>query len=90
MPGPWPATDPALPGRWTAPAAAAEIDQVVGQPAHRRRIDHVFVGSAHAHPQAWARIVAAQLVGDGPVDGVWLSDHAGVLVGLDVEAARAS
>jgi endonuclease/exonuclease/phosphatase family metal-dependent hydrolase len=72
------------------PAAAAEIDQVVGQPAHRRRIDYVFVGSAHAHPQARARIVAAQLVGDGPVDGVWLSDHAGVLVDLDVEAIRPS
>jgi hypothetical protein len=57
------------------PAAAAQVDRVVGQPGHRRRIDHVFVGSAHAHPQARAWIVAARPVGDRPVDGVWLSDH---------------
>jgi endonuclease/exonuclease/phosphatase family metal-dependent hydrolase len=69
------------------PVAATQIDRVVGQPAHRRRIDYVFAGSAHAHPQARARIIAARLVGDGPVDGVWLSDHAGVLVDLDVETA---
>ncbi|HEV7962117.1 MAG TPA: endonuclease/exonuclease/phosphatase family protein [Actinoplanes sp.] len=74
---------------WTVdnPAAAAEIDRLIGQPGHRRRIDYVFVGSAHAHPRARARIVAARLVGDHPVDGAWLSDHAGVLVDLDVVAA---
>jgi len=69
------------------PVAAAEIDRLVGQPGHRRRIDYVFVGSGHAHPRARARILAARLVGDRPVDGVWLSDHAGVLVDLEVEAA---
>jgi endonuclease/exonuclease/phosphatase family metal-dependent hydrolase len=70
---------------WTVdnPLAAAEIARLIGQPGHRRRIDYVFVGSA-APP---ARIVAARLVADRPVDGVWLSDHAGVLVDLDVEAA---
>jgi len=46
----------------------------------------VFVGSADAHPEARARIVVARLVADRPVDGVWLSDHAGVLVDVDVEA----
>jgi endonuclease/exonuclease/phosphatase family metal-dependent hydrolase len=66
-------------------AAAVEIDEVVQQRGHRVRIDYVFVGSAPAHPRARARIVAAQLVGDRPVDGVWLSDHAGVLVDLDIE-----
>lgn len=70
------------------PVAAAEIDRVVGQPGHRRRIDYVFVGSAHAHPRTRARIVAARLVGRRPVEGVWLGDHAGVLVDLDVEATR--
>jgi endonuclease/exonuclease/phosphatase family metal-dependent hydrolase len=70
------------------PAAAFEIDRLVGQPGHRQRMDYVFLGSAPAHPQARARIVSAQLVGDRPVDGVWLSDHAGVLVdvGVDVDA----
>ena len=71
---------------WTVdnPLAAAEIERVIGQPGHRRRIDYVFVGSAHAHPEAQARIVDARLIGDRPIDGVWLSDHAGVLVDLDV------
>jgi endonuclease/exonuclease/phosphatase family metal-dependent hydrolase len=75
---------------WTVdnPLAAAEIERVIGQPGHRRRIDYVFVGSAHAHPHARARIVAAQLVADRPAGGVWLSDHAGVLVDLDVTADR--
>jgi hypothetical protein len=58
------------------PLAAGEIGRVIGQPGHRRRIDYVFVGSAHAHPRARARIVAAWLVADRPVGGVWLSDHA--------------
>ena len=73
---------------WTVdnPVAAAEIERVIGQPGHRRRIDYVFVGSAHAHPAARARILGARLVADRPVDGVWLSDHAGVLVDLDVAA----
>jgi hypothetical protein len=60
---------------------------VIGQPGHRRRIDYVFVGSAHAHPAARVRILHARLVGDRPVDGIWLSDHAGVLVDLDVVGA---
>jgi endonuclease/exonuclease/phosphatase family metal-dependent hydrolase len=63
---------------------------VIEQPGHRRRIDYVFVGSAPAHPQARARVIAAQLVVDRPVDGVWLSDHAGVLVDLDVETVAPS
>jgi len=70
------------------PIAAAEIDRVVGQPNYRRRLDYVFVGAAHAHPRARARITSARLVGDRPVDGVWLSDHAGVVVDLDVELLR--
>ena len=70
------------------PVAATEIDRVVGQSNHRRRMDYVFVGSAHAHPKARAKIVAAQLVGDRPVDGVWLSDHSGVLVDLEIERLR--
>lgn len=49
---------------WTVdnPLAAAEIERVIGQPGHRRRIDYVFVGSAHAHPRGRARIAAARLL----------------------------
>jgi endonuclease/exonuclease/phosphatase family metal-dependent hydrolase len=68
------------------PVAAAEIERVVGQPGHRRRIDYVLVGSA----QRPARVVGARLVGELPVDGVWLSDHAGVLVDLEISRDRPS
>src|ERR671925_792379 len=46
---------------WTVdnPNARSVIDQIVRQPAHRRRVDYVFVGSWHAHPHAHCRIRAA-------------------------------
>jgi endonuclease/exonuclease/phosphatase family metal-dependent hydrolase len=71
---------------WTVanPVAAAEIDRLIGQPHHRRRIDYIFVGSTHAHPAARARVLHAELVGANPIDDVWLSDHFGVLADLDV------
>jgi endonuclease/exonuclease/phosphatase family metal-dependent hydrolase len=70
---------------WTVanPLAADEIERLIGQPRHRRRIDYIFVGSAHSHPEARARVLRAELIGDGPVDGVWLSDHFGVLADLE-------
>jgi endonuclease/exonuclease/phosphatase family metal-dependent hydrolase len=63
------------------PLAAAEIARVLRRSAYRARIDHVLVGPG-------ARVVAARLVGDQPVEGVWLSDHAGVLVELEVRPLR--
>ncbi|WP_211261406.1 endonuclease/exonuclease/phosphatase family protein [Pseudonocardia acaciae] len=71
---------------WSVDNAAgrAEIDAVVRQPGHRRRIDYVLVGSWHSHPRASARVRSATLAFDTPVDGVWPSDHYGVLVDLDV------
>jgi endonuclease/exonuclease/phosphatase family metal-dependent hydrolase len=66
--------------------AAAEIEQIVRQPEHRRRIDYVFVGSWHAHPNAHCRIDAASLAFDQPSDGLWPSDHFGVLVDVDIGA----
>jgi endonuclease/exonuclease/phosphatase family metal-dependent hydrolase len=71
---------------WTVdnPAAAAEIGTLVRQPGHRRRIDYVLVGSWHRHPDARAEVRAAALVGDHPVDGVWIGDHFGVVADLDV------
>jgi endonuclease/exonuclease/phosphatase family metal-dependent hydrolase len=72
---------------WTVdnPAARDEIDKIVRQPEHRRRIDYVFVGSWHAHPQARGRVQAATLVFNHAIDGLWVSDHFGVLVDVDVE-----
>ena len=56
----------------------------VRQPGHRRRLDYVFTGSWHAHPKARAEVIEARLVLDQPVDGVWASDHFGLLVDLDI------
>lgn len=75
---------------WTAdnPAAAAEIDAVVRQPHHRRRLDYVFIGSWHTHPRARAEVVAATLAFENSVDGVQLSDHFGVVVDVEISATR--
>jgi len=71
---------------WTVdnPNAKSVIDQIIRQPHHRRRVDYVFVGSWHAHPQAHCHIRAATLAFDQPIDGVWASDHFGVVVDLEV------
>jgi endonuclease/exonuclease/phosphatase family metal-dependent hydrolase len=71
---------------WTAdnPNAATVIDQIVRQPNHRRRIDYVFTGSWHAHPNAHCQVRTARLAFDQPADGVWASDHFGVLVDVEI------
>jgi endonuclease/exonuclease/phosphatase family metal-dependent hydrolase len=71
---------------WTVdnPLALQEIQQVVGQPTHRRRIDYVLVGSWHAHPNARCEIRSADLAFNAPVDEVWPSDHFGVVVDVDL------
>ncbi|KRR19820.1 hypothetical protein CQ14_38910 [Bradyrhizobium lablabi] len=69
------------------PSAKSEIGKIVRQPHHRRRIDYVFVGSWDAHPKATCEVRAASLAFDQPVDGVWLSDHFGVVADLEISAA---
>lgn len=71
---------------WTVdnPNAQAVMAAVVRQPQHRRRIDYIFVGSAQAHPNAWAEVRAVSLAFDQPQDGVWPSDHFGLMADLDV------
>ncbi|MFF3227013.1 endonuclease/exonuclease/phosphatase family protein [Nocardia suismassiliense] len=64
--------------------AAALFDQIVRQPGHRRRLDYVFTGSWHAHPKARCEIRAARLAFDQPTDGVWPSDHYGVVVDVEI------
>jgi endonuclease/exonuclease/phosphatase family metal-dependent hydrolase len=72
---------------WTVdnPNANSVIDQIVRQPDHRRRVDYILVGSWDAHPHGHCRIDAATLAFDQPDDGVWPSDHFGVVVDLDIE-----
>ena len=72
------------------PDAAEEIDAIVGQPGHRRRLDYVFIGSWHAHPGGRAVVADARLVFDQPVDGLRASDHYGLLVDVDVNGASQS
>jgi endonuclease/exonuclease/phosphatase family metal-dependent hydrolase len=71
---------------WTAenPTARAEIDEIVRQPNHRRRLDYILVGSWHAHPKARCRVKRVSLALDQPVDGIWPSDHFGVVADLDI------
>jgi endonuclease/exonuclease/phosphatase family metal-dependent hydrolase len=71
---------------WTVdnPNTRDVIDQVVRQPNHRRRVDYVFTGSWHAHPKAHCHVRAATLAFDRPVDGVWPSDHLGVVVDVEI------
>ncbi|QYN39341.1 endonuclease/exonuclease/phosphatase family protein [Pseudonocardia sp. DSM 110487] len=66
------------------PAAGEVIDQIVRQPNHRRRIDYVLIGSWHAHPTAHCRVRSAELAFDKPMDGVWPSDHFGVVVDVEI------
>lgn len=75
---------------WTSANAnaAALFDQLVRQPGHRRRIDYVFTGSWHAHPQARCEIRTASLAFDQPTDGVWPSDHYGVVVDVEIGKDR--
>lgn len=67
------------------PNARAGAEQIVRQPNYRSRFDYVFIGSWEAHPKARARIQSAALAFDQLIDGVWASDHFGVVVDLDVE-----
>jgi endonuclease/exonuclease/phosphatase family metal-dependent hydrolase len=71
---------------WTVdnPNARAVIEQIVGQPAHRRRIDYVFLGSRHAHPSAHCQVQGAALAFDQPDDGIRPSDHYGVVVDVEI------
>lgn len=71
---------------WTAdnPNARSVIDQIIRQPSHRRRIDYIFIGSWYAHPKAQCRVRSARLAFDKPDDGVWASDHFGVVVDLEI------
>ncbi|MFC7304286.1 endonuclease/exonuclease/phosphatase family protein [Streptomyces monticola] len=71
---------------WCAdnPNATEDIDYLVRQPGYHRRFDYIFVGSPHAHPRAFARVRRAGLAFDKPVDGVWASDHYGVVADLEV------
>lgn len=48
------------------------------------RIDYIWVGLPRAGTRGSVR--AARLVGDYPVEGVWASDHAGVLAELDASS----
>ncbi|GAA5132802.1 endonuclease/exonuclease/phosphatase family protein [Pseudonocardia adelaidensis] len=68
--------------------AAALFDRIVRQPGHRGRLDYVFTGSWHAHPKARCEIRSASVAFDRPTDGVWPSDHYGVVVDVEIATDR--
>ncbi|ADB29492.1 Endonuclease/exonuclease/phosphatase [Kribbella flavida DSM 17836] len=65
---------------WTTanPLAREEIATLIGQSPHHRRLDYIFVGSRHAHPDTQATIDTVDLVGVNPP----LSDHYGLVADL--------
>ncbi|GAA1602804.1 endonuclease/exonuclease/phosphatase family protein [Kribbella sancticallisti] len=72
----WSAAGDDDPGHtWTVdnPVAALEIARLLGDLTHRRRIDYIFTNLP---------ITSTTLVGNHPIDEVWLSDHYGVLADL--------
>jgi endonuclease/exonuclease/phosphatase family metal-dependent hydrolase len=73
---------------WTVdnPNTRDVVDAVVRQPQHHRRIDYVFIGSWHQHRSASCQVRSAALAFDQPIDGVWASDHYGVVVDVELTA----
>jgi len=72
---------------WTYenPSAAWIMDYIIRQPNFGMRIDYVFVGtSQNRHLDGECRITRAQLAFDRPIDGIWPSDHYGVLVDCEL------
>ncbi len=71
---------------WTSdnPRGRAVMDQIVRQPAHRSRLDYVFIGSAHAHPHAHCHVRTARLAYNHPTGTTWASDHFGVVVDVEI------
>jgi endonuclease/exonuclease/phosphatase family metal-dependent hydrolase len=83
---------------WTSanPITSELQDIIVRQPGgFRWRIDYVLVGYVQqgVHSSSRCRIESAAVAFDQPIDGIWPSDHFGVLVdvelGHDPEAAAA-
>ncbi|WP_217171442.1 endonuclease/exonuclease/phosphatase family protein [Streptomyces sp. AC512_CC834] len=81
----WEHAEPGAPsGTWdTANPYVAHAD---GEPS--TRIDYVHVGPPG--PGGLGRVRAVRRAGDGPVDGVWPSDHAAVVADLEDGGATTS
>ena len=63
------------------------MDQIVRQPAHRRRLDYVFIGSTHAYPHAHCHVRAAGLAYNHPTGTTRASDHFGVVLVVGLPGA---
>ncbi|WP_067485970.1 endonuclease/exonuclease/phosphatase family protein [Actinomadura hibisca] len=72
----WDAAEPGAPWATWNPA-----NPYVGPGQPAMRIDYVHVGEPG--PDGLGRVRSVRRVGDGPVKGVWPSDHAAVLAELD-------
>jgi endonuclease/exonuclease/phosphatase family metal-dependent hydrolase len=76
---------------WTCenPNAAAGARQIFGRSGVQRRFDYLLVSPPNPKAKATIEVVSVQRVFDRPVDGVWLSDHCGVMAEIGVSAMPA-
>ncbi|MFS8054842.1 endonuclease/exonuclease/phosphatase family protein [Rhizobium sp. BR 317] len=72
---------------WTVanPDAVDGAEQIIGHTNYHRRFDYVLVGSWDAHPNGRAEVQSAECVFDQPIDGLWPSDHYGVMVDIELQ-----
>jgi endonuclease/exonuclease/phosphatase family metal-dependent hydrolase len=77
----WESTHQGEPGHTFTP----ENPIMIGRDWPFRRIDYVFVGCGE-HEGPTLEIVRCERLFDEPVDGVWASDHFGLVVDLEVPA----
>jgi endonuclease/exonuclease/phosphatase family metal-dependent hydrolase len=75
---------------WTVdnPNAKHGAEEIVKQSGFKARFDYLFVGGWDAHPKSHARVRSAALAFDQPIDGIWASDHFGLVVDLDIGMDR--
>jgi endonuclease/exonuclease/phosphatase family metal-dependent hydrolase len=71
---------------WTTenPNTRDVVNAVVRQPERHQRFDYVFIGSWHQHRNAYCQVRSAAVAFDRPIDGVWVSDHYGLVVDVEL------
>jgi endonuclease/exonuclease/phosphatase family metal-dependent hydrolase len=73
---------------WTAenPHAAAGAQALFGRSGVNERFDYVFVSAPDPAAKTTVEVLSVQRVFHEPVDGLWLSDHCGVLAEISLSS----
>jgi hypothetical protein len=71
---------------WTTENAIVRerVDRFIRQQGIERRIDYVFIVWSEADPDGHCTVEAVDLAFNRPIDGTRVSDHFGVVVGVDM------